>query len=306
MDQRLHNGGRCVSGVTEAHHFPFLGFGVGLRTVHFPYILERLCSEHALPLDWFEIISENFMVAGGRPLHVLDQVRTRYPIVMHGVSLSIGSSDPLDRAYLRRLKILADRMHPAWISDHLCWSSTGRHSLHDLLPLPQNTESVHHVVDRIKQVQDFLGQRILMENVSTYLAFTHSTMPEWEYVSTIAEQADCGILLDINNIYVSAFNHDFDPLDYLRQIPVDRVGQFHLAGHSHMGTHILDTHDHAIIDAVWDLYEHALGRFGAVSTLIEWDDHIPPFEQLTLEVERAKQRFGKICGPHPGRHAAVA
>ncbi len=291
---------RRVSENPEARRFPFLGFGVGLRTVHFPYILAERPN-----IDWFEIISENFMVPGGRPLHVLEQIRAHYPIVMHGVSMSIGSTDPLDMDYLHKLKSLAARTHPAWISDHLCWSSTGRHSLHDLLPMPHNAESVRHVVDRIKQVQDFLGRRILVENVSTYLEFTHSTMPEWEYLSAIADGADCGILLDVNNIYVSSFNHDFDPADYLRQISPDHVGQFHLSGHSNMGTHIIDTHDHAIIDAVWDLYEQAIARFGAVSTLIEWDDHIPPFEQLLEEVERAKLRFTKIFGPKSGRDTSA-
>lgn len=292
MNQSADKGTRRDSETSGSRRFPFLGFGVGLRTVHFPYILEQWPS-----IDWFEIISENFMIPGGRPLHVLDQIRARYPVVMHGVSLSIGSTDPLDDDYLHRLRTLAARVQPAWISDHLCWSSTGRHSLHDLLPLPQNAESVRHVVDRIKRVQDFLGARILMENVSTYLEFTHSTMPEWEYLSAIADGADCGILLDVNNIYVSSFNHDFDPAEYVRNIPIDRVGQFHLSGHSNMGTHIIDTHDHAIINAVWDLYEQAVARFGAVSTLIEWDDHIPPFDQLVEEVDRAKQRFGNMLEP---------
>ncbi len=298
--QDVRDQARRVPEGSGTRRFPFLGFGVGLRTVHFPYILAEWPK-----IDWFEIISENFMVPGGRPRHVLQQIRARYPIVMHGVSLSIGSVDPLNHDYLQRLQSLAAEVDPAWISDHLCWSSTGRHSLHDLLPLPYNHESVTHVVDRIKQVQDMLGRRILVENVSTYLEFTHSTMPEWEYLSAIAEGADCGILLDINNVYVSAFNHGFDPEAYLREIPADRVGQFHLAGHSHCGTHIIDTHDHAIIDAVWDLYEIALARFGAVSTLIEWDDHIPPFATLLEEVQRAQNRFGKILGAELGRHAVV-
>lgn len=271
------------------YDFPFLGFGVGLRTVHYPHILAEWP-----PIDWFEIISENFMLPGGRPLAVLDRIRERYPVVMHGVSLSIGSTDPLDRDYLRQLQVLAARVRPAWISDHLCWSSTGRHSLHDLLPVPHTEEALRHLIDRVRQVQDVLGRRILLENISTYLEFSHSTMTEWDFLTALVQEADCGLLLDVNNIYVSAMNHDFDPHAYLDAIPADRVGQFHLAGHSDMGTHLLDTHDHTIIPAVWDLYARALTRFGPVSTLIEWDDHIPPFAELLAEVTRAKEQFQHV------------
>jgi len=199
-------------------------------------------------------------------------------------------------------------VQPAWISDHLCWSSTGRHSVHDLLPIPHTEEALRHVVDRITQVQDFLGRRILMENVSSYLEFTDSMMPEWEFLTRVAQDADCMILLDVNNIYVSAKNHGFDAHTYLDAIPADRVGQFHLAGHSNMGTHLLDTHDHHIIDEVWALYERALQRFGNVSTLIEWDDHIPPFEELLTEVSRAKERYRALEQKlaRPGAHAIPA
>lgn len=268
------------------HDFPFLGFGVGLRRVHYPHILAQWPD-----VDWFEVISENYLIPGGRPLAILDRIRERYPVVMHGVSLSIGSTDPLDREYLRRLKALAERVQPAWISDHLCWSSTGRHSLHDLLPIPHTAEAAAHVIARVRQVQDVLGRRILLENVSSYLEYTHSMVPEWEFLMTIAHGADCLILLDINNIHVSAVNHGFAADTYLRQIDPDRVGQFHLAGHTDRGTFLHDTHDHPVTDTVWDLYAQALTRFGAVSTLIEWDDHIPPFEVLLEEVARAKKRF---------------
>lgn len=282
--------------------FPFLGFGVGLRTVHYPHILE-----HWPTIDWFEVISENFMIPGGRPRQILRRVRERYPVVMHGVSLSIGSTDPLDRAYLTRLKELAAEVEPAWISDHLCWSSTGRHSVHDLLPIPQTEEALHHVASRVQQVQDFLGRRILLENVSTYLEYTDAQMTEWEFLSTLAQEADCMLLVDVNNIFVSSVNHGFDANTYIDAIPPERVGQFHLAGHSDMGTHLLDTHDHAVPDAVWNLYERAVRRFGAVSTLVEWDDHIPPFEELYDEVERAKKRYYYVESPiSTGDDAAVA
>lgn len=281
--------------------FPFLGFGVGLRTVHYPHILD-----HWPAIDWFEVISENFMVPGGRPLRILDQIRAHYPIVMHGVSLSIGSVDPLNRDYLRGLKQLAARCQPAWISDHLCWSSTGRHSVHDLLPVPHTEEALRHVVQRVREVQDVLERRILLENVSSYMDFRHATMTEWDFLAALAIEADCKILLDINNIYVSAMNHAFDARAYLQAIPVDRVEQFHLAGHTDMGTHLLDTHDHAIVDPVWDLYEQAVARFGAVSTLIEWDDHIPPFDALLIEVHRAQARYHHIARAGLTRAPAAA
>jgi uncharacterized protein (UPF0276 family) len=263
--------------------FPFLGFGIGLRRDHYLHILE------AHPqVDWFEILSENFMVSGGRPLEVLDGVRARYPLVMHGVSMSIGSTDPVRRDYLRELKALAHRIEPAWISDHLCWTGVGGRNLHDLLPLPYTPEVVPHVAARIREVQDFLERPMLIENVSSYMAFADSSITEWDFLAEIAERADCGILLDINNIFVSAFNHRFDARTYIDAIPVERVIQFHLAGHSDYGTYLLDTHDHPVRDEVWDLYAHAVRRFGAVSALIEWDDNIPEFDVLMETAAKAR------------------
>ncbi|HEY6419724.1 MAG TPA: DUF692 domain-containing protein [Candidatus Binataceae bacterium] len=263
--------------------FPFLGFGVGLRRPHYAHILE-----HHPKVDWFEVIAENFMVAGGRPLEVLEAVRERYPIVMHGVSMSIGSTDPLNREYLKRLRVLARRFAPAWMSDHLCWTGVGGHNLHDLLPLPYTEEAVRHVAARIRIVQDTLERPILIENVSSYMAFVSSAMTEWEFIAAVANEADCGILLDINNIFVSAFNHDFDAARYIDSMPAERVIQFHLAGHSDHGKYLLDTHDHPVCERVWSLYEHAVRKFGAVSALVEWDDNIPEFAVLAATAERAR------------------
>jgi len=261
----------------------FLGHGVGLRREHF----ERVLSGPAR-VDWFEAISENFMVDGGRPLDVLTRVRERYPVVLHGVSLSIGSTDPLDEAYLDRLLALAQRFQPAWVSDHLCWTRVGGRQAHDLLPLPYTEQALLHVVERVLRVQERLGRPIALENVSSYVAYAHSAMPEWEFLAEVARRSGCGILLDVNNIYVSSKNHRFDPRAYLEGIPKDRVWQFHLAGHSNKGTFLLDTHDHPVIDEVWDLYRTAVRRFGPVSTLIEWDDKIPEFERLEQESGRAR------------------
>jgi uncharacterized protein len=266
--------------------FPMLGYGVGLRREHYSHVLDTRPK-----VDWFEVITENFMVAGGRALEVLEGVRANYPIVMHGVSMSIGSTDPLNRDYLRQLRDLARRFEPAWISDHLCWTGVGGRNLHDLLPLPYTEEAINHVVARIRTVQDALERPILIENVSSYMAFADSTMPEWEFISTIAGEADCGILLDINNIFVSAFNHRFDANDYIDAVPADRVVQYHLAGHSDHGTYLLDTHDHPVRDEVWTLYERAARRFGAVSALIEWDDNIPDFAELADTAAHARDIF---------------
>ncbi len=269
----------------QRKELPFLGFGVGLRRPHYGYVLDNRPT-----MDWFEVISENFMIAGGRPLEVLEQVRERYPIVLHGVSMSLGSTDALNREYLRDLARLTRRFEPAWISDHLCWTGVGGHNLHDLIPLPYTEEALRHVARRIREVQGILERLILIENVSSYMEFTISTLSEWEFLAAVAEEADCGILLDINNIYVSAFNHRFDPLAYIDAIPVNRVAQFHLAGHSDHGTYLLDTHDHPVCDAVWSLYEYAVRRFGEVSTLIEWDDNIPQFEELAATADEARRR----------------
>jgi uncharacterized protein (UPF0276 family) len=267
------------------NNFPFLGFGVGLRRPHYTYVLENWPA-----MDWFEVISENFMVAGGRPLEVLKRAREHYPIVLHGVSMSLGSTDALGREYLSDLARLARRFEPAWISEHLCWTGVGGHNLHDLLPLPYTEEALRQVIRRIREVQDALERPILIENVSSYMKFKISTLSEWEFLAAVAEEADCGILLDINNIYVNAFNHRFDPLVYINAIPQERVVQFHLAGHSDHGTYLLDTHDHPICEEVWALYEYAVRRFGEVSTLIEWDDNIPEFPQLAAVAQEARTR----------------
>lgn len=268
---------------------PYLGYGLGLRHQHFQYILDTKPA-----VDWFEILTENYLVEGGRPLYYLDRVHEHYPFVMHGVSLSIGSADPLNKEYLSKLKKLIDRVEPLWVSDHLCWTGVNGYNLHDLLPLPYTEEALQHVVDRIKQVQDFLGRRILIENVSSYISYKHSQMTEWEFLTAVAEQSDCLLLLDVNNIYVSAFNHQFDPQDYLKGVPVERVQQFHLAGHENCGTHIIDTHDQPIIDGVWSLYADAVRRFGRVSTMIERDDNIPEFPVLFEELNQAKSIAEKI------------
>ena len=260
-----------------------LGHGVGLRRDHFERVLSA-----PTRIDWFEAITENFMVDGGKPRDVLSRVRERYPVVLHGVSLSIGSTDPLNEDYLAALKELAGRVQPAWVSDHLCWAGVGGHYAHDLLPLPYTEEALAHVVARVHRVQERLGRAIALENVSSYVSYRQSTMPEWEFLAEVARRSGCGILLDVNNICVSARNHGFDARAYIDGVPVDTVWQFHLAGHSDKGDFLLDTHDHPVCDPVWDLYAHAVRRFGPVSTLIEWDDHIPTFERLEEESERAR------------------
>ncbi len=260
----------------------FIGHGVGMRPKHYSrYLAERP------PVDWLEVISENFMVKGGRPLAVLEKVRREVPVVLHGVSLSIGSVDPLNRGYLNDLRDLADRIEPAWVSDHLCWGTHGGRYAHDLLPLPYTAEALEHVVKRVQIVQDTLRRQILLENVSSYVAYRDSTMPEWEFLTQVAERADCGILLDINNIYVSSMNHEFDPFEYVRGIPSGRVGQFHLAGHSNQGDYLIDTHDNHVIDPVWELHAEAVRRFGRVSSLVEWDEHVPDLDVLVAERDRA-------------------
>jgi uncharacterized protein len=270
---------------TEHASLPRLGFGLGLRSEHYEAIF---AAEPGPRVDWFEAISENYMVGGGKPLRWLERVRERYPVVLHGVSLSIGSSDPLDSAYLIELKALVERIQPAWVSDHLCWTGVAGRNMHDLLPLPHTEEAVHHVAGRVRQVQDFVGRRILLENVSTYADFRHSVLPEWEFLRAVAEEADCLLLLDVNNIYVNSQNHGFDPLDYLRAVPARRVQQIHLAGHSRNGELLIDTHDHPVPEPVWALYAEALRRFGAVATMIERDDRIPPLAELVAELDRAR------------------
>ncbi|MFB9885337.1 MNIO family bufferin maturase [Balneatrix alpica] len=262
---------------------PFAGFGLGLRKDYYQTILQHLPTE----VDWFEIISENYLVAGGKPLYFLDQVRQHYPIAMHGVSLSIGSSAPLNYDYLQQLKALAQRIEPLWLSDHLCWTGNA-HNSHDLLPLPYNEATLQHLVTRIHQVQEYLGRRIALENLSSYVSFQASEMSEWEFLNTLAKRADCYILLDINNIYVSSRNHNFVASDYLAGIDPERVIQFHLAGHSDYGDYVIDTHDAPVRDAVWQLYQQAWQRFGPVSTMIERDDKMPPFSELLAELNQAR------------------
>ncbi|MGH8584246.1 MAG: MNIO family bufferin maturase [Gammaproteobacteria bacterium] len=262
---------------------PALGFGLGLRKEHYDAVLETRPA-----LEWFEVVTENYLVDGGKPLDYLERVRHDYPLVLHGVSLSIGGTDPLDVDYLGRVKSLAGRIAPAWISDHLCWTGVKPVNLHDLLPLPYTGEAVRHVAGRVRAVQDFLGRRILLENVSSYLGYRSSEMQEWEFLTAVAEAADCLILLDINNIYVSACNHEFDPVEYLDGVPIERVQQFHLAGHRNTGALRIDTHDEPVPDPVWTLYRQALRRFGPVSTMIERDDKIPPFAELYAELDQAR------------------
>ncbi|GMR05769.1 MAG: DUF692 domain-containing protein [Gammaproteobacteria bacterium] len=259
-------------------------FGLGLRLPFYSVAMQG-----KVDADWFEIISENFMVDGGKPLAVLDAVREHYPLALHGVSMNLGGTDPLDRHYLDRLKTLIKRAEPIRVSDHLCWTRQGGNHLHDLLPLPYTDESVANTVKRIQQVQNELQQQILIENVSSYAEFTHCAMNEWEFLINVANQADCLILLDINNIIVSAHNHGFDANEYLNNIPVERVKQFHLAGHSIIGPLYIDTHDHPVSDPVWDLYAKAVTRFGPVATMIERDDAIPPLSDLLSELDIARQ-----------------
>ncbi|CDZ77519.1 hypothetical protein BN59_01802 [Legionella massiliensis] len=263
--------------------FPYLGFGLGLRPEHYEDVLQEKPD-----VDWFEIITENYLVPGGKPLYFLDKVRENYPIVMHGVSLSIGSTDPIDWDYLKQVKSLAERAEPIWISDHLCWTGVKGLNMHDLLPIPYTEEAIKHIVARINEIQDFLGRRILIENVSSYLTFIQSQITEWEFISEIAQRADCYILLDVNNIYVSSVNHDFNAMDYINFVPPERVVQIHLAGHSDYGSYIIDTHDAPIIQPVWDLYAKAIAKLGRISTMIERDDNIPPLSELLDELNLAR------------------
>jgi uncharacterized protein len=265
------------------HSLPYLGYGLGLRVEHY----EALLADPG-QVEWLEIVSENYMVNGGLPLVWLERFRERFALVMHGVSLSIGSTDPLDENYLSRLHALAQRIEPAWVSDHLCWTGVQGINLHDLMPLPYTEEALDHVVSRVKRVQDTLKRRILLENVSSYVSFADSQLTEWEFLAAVAERADCLILLDINNVHVSAMNHGFCALDYLRGIPVARVQQFHLAGYEQGEQLIVDTHDAPVSHAVWQLYTEAVRRFGRVSTMIERDDNFPPLTELKAELEHAR------------------
>jgi uncharacterized protein (UPF0276 family) len=278
-----------------------LGLGVGLRSVHFPYILE-----HQPAVDWFEVISENFMDSQGRARYVLEAIAERYPVVMHGVSLSIGSTDPLDFEYLKKLRRLADEINPHWISDHLCWTGVLGLNAHDLLPIPLNEESLEHVIERVNIVQDYLERPLILENPSSYVTFAGSTLTEWGFLTQLAAATGCGLLLDVNNVYVSSVNHDFDPREYIENVPHHRVVQFHLAGHTDCRTHIIDTHDNHVIDPVWELYRLAHRRTGGASTLLEWDAKIPEFPVVHAEVLKARQYMGGDAVEVPLRRPAPA
>jgi uncharacterized protein len=260
-----------------------LGFGLGLRPVHYDAIRQERPR-----VDWFEAITENYLVPGGAPLRHLEHIRGDYPVALHGVSLSIGGTDPLDADYLRDVSRLVARVEPAWVSDHLCWTGVAGRNLHDLLPLPFTEETLRHVAGRVSRIQDVLGRRILLENVSSYVEFTASEMPEWDFLRGVAEAADCELLLDVNNVYVSSVNHGFDPRAYLDALPRQRIRQIHLAGHEHNGNHVVDTHDASVSEAVWELYRHAVRRFGNVTTMIERDDNIPDLADLVAELDIAR------------------
>jgi uncharacterized protein len=276
---------------------PKLGLGLGLRSVHFEEILTRRPA-----VDWFEAISENFMDSGGRPRAVIREVAEHYPIVLHGVSLSIGSSDPLNLDYLERLKRLADEIRPAWVSDHLCWTGIMGLNSHDLLPMPLTEESLAHVSARVRQVQDVLGRPLILENPSSYVRFAQSTMEEPEYLRRLAEETGCGLLLDVNNVYVSCFNAGTDPAAYIHAFPCESVVQMHLAGHQQCGNHVIDTHDRPVRPEVWDLFRLAWQRTGGASTLLEWDGDIPAFDACHAELLKAKSHMGgrldpRLAGP---------
>lgn len=265
---------------------PNLGIGLGLRTAHYSHIVEE-----GPAVDWFEILSENYMQTKGRPLYFLDRVAERYPVALHGVSLSIGSTDPLDREYLQELRALRDRTRARWVSDHLCWTGVAGKNTHDLLPLPYTEETLRHVARRVREVQDFLGAPLVLENPSTYVEFQGSTMKEWEFLAALASEADCALLLDVNNVYVSAYNHGFDPRTYLRAVPYDRVVQIHVAGHTSYETHIVDTHIGPVTEPVWELLSEVYPRCRA-SVLLEWDAEIPSFPEAHAEALRARHFIG--------------
>ena len=277
---------------------PSLGFGLGLRVDHYEAILAERPN-----IDWLEVLTENYLVPGGKPLHYLMRFRERYPLALHGVSLSIGSTAPLDRAYLEQLRALAARVEPLWVSDHLCWTGVAGRNTHDLLPLPYTDEALKHVIERVRTVQDVLGRRILLENVSSYVAFRDSRLSEWEFLREVALGADCLLLLDVNNIYVSSVNHEFDAHAYLAAVPAERVQQIHLAGHENHGDYLVDTHDHPVPDPVWQLYAAALQRCGAVTTMIERDDRIPPLAELCAELDQARALAARTLAALPARRA---
>ena len=275
------------------------GFGLGLRVEHY-----RDFIEHKPRVDWLEVTSENFMVPGGKPLFYLDAIRANYPMVMHGVSLSIGSCDPLDMQYLGDLKALIARIEPAWVSDHLCWTGVDHTNLHDLLPMPYTEEALQHLCRRVDQVQNFLGRPLMLENVSSYVKFAADEMTEWAFVADLLKRSGCQLLLDVNNIYVSSVNHQFNAKNYVDAMPAAQIRQIHLAGHEDHGDHIIDTHDHDVSEPVWALYEYAIQRFGLLPTMIERDDHIPPLAALLDELDMARHRAAQALeGAHHARAA---
>jgi uncharacterized protein len=276
-------------GANRFNNFTNLGIGIGLRVPHYQHILSRKPA-----CDWFEIISENYMVDGGRPLQVLDQILEQYQVIQHGVSMYFGSMGRLNREHLKKLKALVKRTKTPFLSDHLCWGSVDGRYTHDLLPMPYTFEAVQNTAQRIRAVQDFLEVPVLVENVSSYAEFHQSEMTEWEFLTEVVQRADCGILLDVNNIYVSSKNHNFDPYDYLNGVPHERVGQIHIAGHSKFEKYILDTHDHPVLDPVWKMYAHAIRKCGPTSTLLEWDAHIPSFEEVHREALKAKRFLAQV------------
>ncbi|MNZ33610.1 hypothetical protein D3C78_509590 [compost metagenome] len=263
---------------------PSLGYGLGLRSAYYQQILEQ-----SPAVDWFEVVSENFMVQGGKALYYLDAIAERYPLVMHGVSLSIGGPHTLDPEYLRQLKALAERVRPAWISDHLCWSRGNAHQLHDLLPLPYTEESLSYVAGRVQQVQDVLQRPLVLENVSSYVRAAGDEFSEWEFLAALSAVSGCELLLDVNNVYVSSRNHGFDAWAFIEALPAQRIRQLHLAGHHDYGDYVIDTHDHPVSDPVWALYQRTLDHLGPVATLLERDDHFPPFEELLAELQKARE-----------------
>ncbi|MEK8033423.1 DUF692 domain-containing protein [Ideonella sp. DXS29W] len=277
-------------------HTNLTGFGLGLRTDH--YADFRATPAPRLGVDWLEVISENYLVPGGKPLAHLDAIRRDVPMVMHGVSMSIGGTDVLDLGYLRDLKALADRIEPAWISDHLCWTGVEGRNLHDLLPLPYTEEALRHVTQRVLRVQDMLGRRLVLENVSSYITWAADDMAEWEFLAELVRRADCELLLDVNNVYVSATNHGFDGRTFIDALPAHRIRQIHLAGHEvNDDGFLIDTHDHPVCEAVWDLYRYTIGRLGPVPTMIERDDHIPPLPELVAELQRARDESAAALVP---------
>ncbi len=274
-------------GFRERFKIPDLGIGVGFRPKHQADVLD---DGGGAQVDWFEVISENFMSAGGRPIANLEKLLATHPVICHGVSLSVGSTADLDLDYLKRLREVLSRARPLWFSDHACFCRSGELDTHDLLPLPYTREAIDHVAERIKRVQGTMERPFAIENVSSYLTYVDSEMTEWEFIAELAEKADCGVLLDVNNVFVSAFNHGFEANAFVDAIPADRIVQIHLAGHTDKGTHLLDTHSDHVVDGVWTLYERVIKRVGSISTLIEWDDKIPEWSVLVAEANAARAR----------------